>query len=243
MSKIKEYLRETRRQSTHYSRTIKDNLNGSRKYFATASNTNIEYPIRISLTQKINPSQSLTAKLNNLRLGINKINNAAILPGQIFSFWFLIGRASKENGYEPSRTIMGNEVIYGYGGGLCQLSGIIHHVSLLAGLEIIERHQHTIDIYTEEERFCPLGSDATVSYGFKDLRIRNDQNFPVQFRLEMTDTSMTAHICSPETITERIIEFKRSENNEGQLVQTYDLMLSEPLLLAKSFYLKQKGRS
>jgi len=59
-----------------------------------------------------------------------------------------------------------------YGGGLCQLSGIIYHAVLEAGLEILERHPHSLDIYTATTRYTPLGSDAAVVYGHKDLRFK-----------------------------------------------------------------------
>ena len=50
---------------------------------------------------------------------------------------------------------------------------MLYHLALVGGLEIVERHPHSIDIYREEDRYAPLGADATVVWGFKDLRLRN----------------------------------------------------------------------
>ena len=53
------------------------------------------------------------------------------------------------------------------------MSGLIYYVSLMAGLEVLERHPHSRDIYDDQTRYAPLGADATVAYGFKDLRVLN----------------------------------------------------------------------
>jgi hypothetical protein len=52
----------------------------------------------------------------------------------------------------------------------------VYHIGIIAGLDIIERYNHSVDIYTDDTRFAPLGTDATVVYGYKDLRIRNNTN-------------------------------------------------------------------
>ncbi len=73
-----------------------------------------------------------------------------------------------------------------HGGGLCQLSSLVYHLGLLGGLSVLERHPRSLDIYREEERFTPLGADATVVWRFKDLRLHNPHPFPVAlgFRVE-----------------------------------------------------------
>ncbi|HTP30232.1 MAG TPA: VanW family protein, partial [Anaeromyxobacteraceae bacterium] len=44
-----------------------------------------------------------------------------------------------------------------------------------------ERHSHSIDLYTDSTRFAPLGADATVAYGRKDLRFENTLTGLVSF--------------------------------------------------------------
>jgi vancomycin resistance protein VanW len=94
-----------------------------------------------------------------------------------------------------------------YGGGLCQLSGLIYYASLMAGLKILERHAHSRDIYDDQTRYAPLGSDATVAYGFKDLRVLNIYSFPVCFRVSITSDKAACQVCAPEPIEPREIEF------------------------------------
>lgn len=83
------------------------------------------------------------------------------------------------------------------GRGLCQLSGLIYYISLLAGLELIERHPHSLAIYDETTGFTPLGSEATVVYGYKDLRLRNNTDAPLQFHLVFEAKKLTAPAPSP----------------------------------------------
>jgi vancomycin resistance protein VanW len=102
------------------------------------------------------------------------------------------------------------------GGGLCQISGAIFHLALLSRLEIVERHQHSVDIYTEENRYTPLGTDATVVFGYKDLRIRNPYHFPIQFWFSVEENHFIGELCSKEKIESSALNFeiKNSENQK-----------------------------
>jgi vancomycin resistance protein VanW len=101
------------------------------------------------------------------------------------------------------------------GGGLCQLSGLIYYVSLMAGMEVMERHPHSRDIYDDQTRYAPLGADATVAYGFKDLRVVNPYSFPVCFRASVTPAAMNCSLCGPDSVEECIVEFVRTAQVNG----------------------------
>jgi vancomycin resistance protein VanW len=108
------------------------------------------------------------------------------------------------------------------GGGLCQLSGIVYHTALLAGLTILERYNHTVDIYKEEDRFTPLGADATVVYGYKDLRFLNNTPVPLQLSFAFETEAITCGIKSAADLTVRDLQFERSEGKGFRLVYTKD---------------------
>jgi vancomycin resistance protein VanW len=74
-------------------------------------------------------------------------------------------------------------------------------------LEIIERHAHSIDIYREEERFTPLGADATVVWGFKDLRLRNPHSFAVSIACVLEGKRLTGYLGCIESVSRRNISF------------------------------------
>ena len=67
--------------------------------------------------------------------------------------------------------------------------------------KVTERHNHSVDLYTDETRFAPLGTDATVFYGFKDLRIVNDTPAPLKFHIDILPTELKLTITSSLPIT------------------------------------------
>lgn len=108
------------------------------------------------------------------------------------------------------------------GGGLCQISGAIFHLALISRLEIVERHQHSIDIYTEENRYTPLGTDATVVFGYKDLRIRNPYQFPIRFRFSVEENQFIGELLSKEKIESTKLDFEIDFSENQKKVSILD---------------------
>jgi len=184
-----------------------------------------------SLSQEIKKNETYESKLYNFSIASQKINRYVIKPNAIFSFWRIIGNPNKL--FRNGRTIQNGKIIDDVGGGLCQVSGIIYYISLISGLKILERHNHSVDIYNDETRFCPLGTDATVVYGYKDLRILNTNSYPIKFELEIKDKLIQIKLFSTEKIENNILEFKIEKQNEHTLVETLN---SSKILLNKSKY-------
>lgn len=166
---------------------------------------------QITISQALLPTSYSENKKHNLVLAINQIQDIEIKPGKIFSFWHLVGQPDRAKGYLEGRSIVENQLKAEIGGGLCQLSGIIYWLILKGGLTPLERHSHSRDIYTETTRFAPLGSDATIVYGYKDFRFQNTLSFPLCFRFNMQETKITGFLCSPQTMPEFRVEFKLQE--------------------------------
>jgi vancomycin resistance protein YoaR len=118
-------------------------------------------------------------------------------PGEVFSFWKLVGNPNEKNGYRAASTLIQNKVNMAVGGGLCQLSGVIYNVALLAGCEILERHPHTIDAYGDG-RYIPLGRDATVDYPFADLCFQNPHAFPLVLVLRIEPDQASGALYAPK---------------------------------------------
>ncbi|MBP6430722.1 MAG: VanW family protein [Ferruginibacter sp.] len=159
------------------------------------------------IKQSLHNSSFSTAKKQNLQLAISKLNHLIIQPNQIFSFWHLVGNPSQKRGYVKSRAISGNELKQEVGGGLCQLSGLIYYLALHAGVQILERHHHSIDIYKDEERFTPLGSDATVVYGYKDLQFKNNLQQPIALSFTLLHDELIGTIKSSTPLQTLSITF------------------------------------
>lgn len=175
-----------------------------------------EWPIRIALSQPILPSPVLDAKMMNLKRGADLVDRSLIhglgahdRNASTWSFWNTIGKPKARNGFARGRNIVEGTVVRQIGGGLCQLSSLFYHMSLLGGLDIIERHHHSIDLYSEEERFTPLGADATVVWGFKDLRLANPYPFAVCLGCTVENDRLIGYIRSPEVIEAKELAFTR----------------------------------
>ncbi|XGV99459.1 MAG: VanW family protein [Leptolyngbya sp. BL-A-14] len=193
---------------------------------------------QIAIVQPIPATTLSENKKHNLALAIQRLQNIAILPGAIFSFWQLVGEPSQAKGYLEGRTIIQNQLKADVGGGLCQLSGLLYVLSLKAGLKVLERHPHSQDIYTDETRFAPLGSDATVVYGYKDFRFEQTLAVPLCLRFEMRDQEICAMLCAPQPIPEYAIDFQRENVESGIKVNTLRLLgnSTQPEVLGSTLY-------
>lgn len=212
-----------RRQISIKRRFLSDYFNGTSARWAKNSGEKSGYIPVHSIRQKLVCTPASAAKPHNIGLAISKLNHINIEPGQVFSFWQLVGNPSAKNGYKKSRSIIGNQLQEETGGGLCQLSGLIYFLALHAGMTITERHNHSMDIYREEERFTPLGSDATVVYGYKDLRFMNPGPASILLQFELAPDSLTGKILSSSPITTRSIEFSYKQLEQATEVTTIAL--------------------
>lgn len=105
----------------------------------------------------------------NLNITCNKINNTIINDGETFSFYNIVGKATKEKGYKEADIYQNGKTVKGIGGGNCQVSSTIYNAALEAeGLEVTERHDHGKPV-----PYVPEGKDAAVSFGSLDLKFVN----------------------------------------------------------------------
>ena len=210
--------------------------------FVRTSDTRIQtgerYEERIRITQPINKSQWAAPKIHNIDLAVSAFQNLAIKPGEIFSFWLFVREPSEKNGYQKGINIINDKLDFDTGGGLCQLSGLLYHLAITAGLDIVQRYAHSVDLYTDQTRYTPLGADATVVYGYKDLRIKNTLSFPVCFRIFIQGYSILGTVCAAQEMEEFQIIFDREDFEDKKTVRTIRrAQNSEDEILAESVYL------
>jgi vancomycin resistance protein VanW len=182
--------------------------------FTVRTETGTMMNTAVTITQPVLTTPSAANKIHNILLALKKLNGLVIAPGETFSFWRLVGNPSQKNGYQKSRSIVGGQLVAETGGGLCQLSGLIYFLAIKAGVQITERHAHSVDIYTEAERFTPLGSDATVAYGYKDLRFTNNLLHPIGLQFTLTANALTGCITSQTPVSATDIRFEYRTENE-----------------------------
>lgn len=108
-------------------------------------------------------------RTKNIQLAAAALDGVLIQPGEMFSFNQTVGPRDFARGYGEADIIINNELVPGIGGGVCQVSTTLYNAVLRANLEIVERHPHSLVI-----PYAQAGLDATVAYGGKDLRFRNN---------------------------------------------------------------------
>lgn len=119
-------------------------------------------------------------KVTNIMLACNKINKIIIRPGETFSYWRTIGRVTKKKGYKEGLVIGKKGMSSGYGGGLCQMSNMIHWLVLNSPLEVTELHHHSDALFPDERRRVPFGTGTSVFYNNIDYRFKNNTDQNVQ---------------------------------------------------------------
>lgn len=145
----------------------------------------------------------------NLSLAVEKLNGITIEPNKVFSFSDIVGEASIQNGFVAGRVFYWNEAIYEPGGGLCQVSSTLYNLLLLSGFVIKERHKHSQPV-----SYVPMGLDATIFYGKKNLRMYNPHNQSFRLTAEITETSLTFSLYGNYTLAERYEVETEEEEHE-----------------------------
>jgi vancomycin resistance protein VanW len=67
-----------------------------------------EYSIK--LRQTIKNGTFHQNKIHNLKVVGGKINNLVIHPGEVFSFWKMIGKPSAKNNFKEGRNLINNTI-------------------------------------------------------------------------------------------------------------------------------------
>lgn len=131
------------------------------------------------------------AKRRNLRLLAESLDGTVVQPGEVWSLWRLAGRPTRARGYGEAAALVNGELTTGIGGATCLLSTVVFNAGLLAGLEVVERSQHSVDTYGDR-RYFELGRDATIEYGYLDLRFRNNHPHPLLLHVTAADDEVRA---------------------------------------------------
>lgn len=126
-------------------------------------------------------------KQKNLSLAVPHINGILIRPGEVFSFWKLVGKCTKRKGYLEGLTISSGAATKGTGGGMCQFTNLLHWMILHTDLSIIEHHHHNgLDLFPDFNRQIPFGSGTSIFYNYRDYRVKNntDQTYQIFICIE-----------------------------------------------------------
>ncbi len=118
-------------------------------------------------------------RTKNIQLTSESVDHTILEPGETFSYNQAAGPYTSDRGFQKAPVFRRGTIITGLGGGVCQVSSTLYNGALLAGMEIVERHPHSLPVW-----YVPLSRDAAVSYGRGDLKIKNSSQHHIYIRME-----------------------------------------------------------
>jgi vancomycin resistance protein VanW len=133
-------------------------------------------------------------KVTNLNIATKQIDGVIIRPGETFSFCKLVGLPTKRKGYLLGMELTFGEARAGIGGGICQISNLIHWLVIHSPLTVTERYHHSFDPFPDDGRVLPFGSGATVFYNYRDYQFTNNTDHTFQINLWFTDKCLEGEL-------------------------------------------------
>ena len=171
---------------------------------------------------------SSAARKNNIKNALKQFDGKVLNPGEMLSFNSQTGVRNEDSGYQKAKIIKNGVFIEEYGGGVCQVSTTLYNAALMAGLEIVEVHAHSLPVSYIEPCF-----DAMVNMGSSDLVIRNNLEYPVIIATSSENNQCKVNIYGQENEFKILRKSEKIEDiAEKEKIYTTDYEkygFSEPL--------------
>ncbi len=165
-SELKEYLNSTKLNNLvlkYKTKKIKPNIR-----------TSYLRPIKTNIGSYDTKFITTNARGRNIKKAANRLSGKLLKPGDEISFLDILYDDSDGEMYEESGGFLDDRVVQVEGGGICQVSTTAYVAFLRAGIIPQERHAHTCPV-----TYAPLGMDAALAVGVKDLIVKNTLKRPV----------------------------------------------------------------
>jgi len=148
-------------------------------------------------------------KITSLRTAASSIDGVVIHPGEVFSFWRIVGKPVGRKGFLPGLQLSFGKLVSMPGGGLCQFSNLLYWMVLQTPMEVTERHRHNFDPFPDYRRTVPFGTGATVFYNYLDLQFRNSTPYRFQVKTRVGEEYLHGEIrCDRQLSSKFSVEEK-----------------------------------
>jgi vancomycin resistance protein YoaR len=139
-------------------------------------------------------------RIHNIKLIASWLDGTLLMPDDEFSLANTIGDFTPERGFKEAFVIYQGVLVPQLGGGTCQIGTTLYNAISLADFEVKQRQNHSFyfNIY-------PLGRDATVYPGQKDLVFKNNTGHPVIIKAVATNRRLSFRVYG--TPTGKKVEF------------------------------------
>jgi len=178
---------------------------------------------------------SAPGRIHNIKLSASSFKGMLLMPGDEVSYNETTGPRQAQLGYQEAPVILNGEITPGMGGGVCQTSTTLYNAILLAGLEIVERHPHSLP-----PAYVPKGTDGAVATGYLDLKFKNSFDYPIYIDSSVIGDKVYFQIYGDLKTRDYSIKI------DTQLVDTIPYKVKETLdesLTPGSRVLVQEGRT
>ncbi|WP_138753672.1 VanW family protein [Paenibacillus sinopodophylli] len=164
---------------------------------------------------------SAEGRAYNVTVTAEALNDWELAPGEVFDYNKLIKRAEELYEYREAPVILNGKLVPGIGGGICQVSSTLYNAALRAGLEIVERRNHSLPV-----AYLPIGQDATYAGDAINFRFKNTTGKHLIIRTQVEDRRLTVKLFGTmnaeenydiESVTLQTIAPSIQERNNAQL--------------------------
>jgi len=178
----------------------------------------------------------IEGRTTNLKKSAENIDGTIVPNGGIFSANKAIGERNAKNGWKEAKMFVNGDVVDGIGSGICQCATTIYNAALLAGLPIVERHQHQFRVY-----YAPTSRDATLYWGAKDFKFRNDTGGPIYVQTFLRNRHYVVRLYGTSPMTKNVkVESKvLSRKNGGERSEAFRIIDGKRELLSRDSYLPE----
>jgi hypothetical protein len=128
-------------------------------------------------------------RFHNIASAAKTVQNRVLAPGEIFDYAPVVKETESHYGFQEAPVIYNGKLVPGVGGGICQVSSTLYNAVLRAGLEIVERRNHSLPV-----SYAALGQDATFSEGYINFRFRNTTGAHLLIRTEALKDKLTVKL-------------------------------------------------
>jgi len=195
----------------------------ARAQSAGAADTAADFPVELG-SFSTTLAGSVPDRTHNILLAVQALDGVVLDAGAELSFNATVGPRTVERGYLRAPVILREERQLQLGGGICQVASTLFAASLMAGLTVVERSRHSSPV-----DYIALGEDATIAWGFKDLKLRNDFEQRIRLRVQVVGSTLLARIEAEQPIDgsydlvteERAIPPSTDANLPGREIELY----------------------
>jgi vancomycin resistance protein YoaR len=174
---------------------------------------------------------AIRGRTNNLKMAAHNINGEIVQAGETFSTNQAIGPRNAAAGWREAKMFVDGQVVDGVGAGICQAATTLYNAALLANLPITERHPHSFRV-----KYAPASRDATIYWGHKDMKFRNDTGGPIYVQTFVRHSRFYVRFYSTQplkadvAIESRILSTRKGTSSEAyRIVRNGDAVKREKL--------------